>query len=78
MQNDNACVRAAVKIALALHKTSAPWILDNPVASWIWLFPEVQALYAHLGVALVTGDLCVHGSHWRRCTRFVCGNIVPR
>ena len=66
----------ALQIFGILLRLGKPCIVENPRASRLWYFEEVEALLA-AGAQLLTLDLCAYGTRWRKRTGLLVCNLSP-
>lgn len=65
-----------VSVSLALFREcrdrGVPVAMENPLRSYLWLLPEVRALWEDVEEAtLVTLDFCAYGTPWKKSTRML-------
>ena len=70
----NVLASFSLDVFAILMKLGLPVLLENPRASRLWYFKEVEELLAQ-GAELITADLCPFGTQRRERTSFLVANV---
>ena len=74
----NDCLRVALSIIRVCHECRVPWILENPLSSYMLCIPELIHFITKMPNVVVSDcDICQYGRKWKKPTRFVSGHVCP-
>ena len=65
----NATMRQSAEFIHACIRAHIPVILENPVASMLWLAPPIRSQLSSNSCQIISVDQCQTGARWRKRTR---------
>ena len=72
VQLGNATMRATAELIQECNMKAVPCLLENGATSMLWAAPEIKTQMAE--ASTITGDYCLHGTPYRKRTRFATWN----
>ena len=85
LQTSNSLARVSIALFRVCVECGVPVAMENPFRSYLWLMPEVEALWKDVEEAiLVPLDFCAYGTPWKKTTRILfhgwigVGDVVRR
>ena len=67
----NQLMRVALRIVRACRRAQVPWLLENPMSSYMFKTDEMRRVMDSSMCCECNADICQYGTAWRKSTKFI-------
>ena len=75
LREGNQLVHFALKLLQLCEEYNVPFVLENPLTSYVWDLPRQFSFKQHTGALYCDLDFCMYGEVWKKPTRFLYKGI---